>query len=244
MIYVSILAAGKNIGNDQSKLPLQFTLLGSKPIIIHTLEKFVIESRIDRIIVVVTNEWVVYTEELIKKWISVPKEIHVIPGGINKNSSIHLAATYINEQWGTDDEDIILNHDAIRPFVTHRIINDNIESAKKNKVSNTVVPTVDTIAVSDNCFTINTIPPKSKMYSEQTPQTFNLKLLIDEYNKVPVEDIEKENDTARFMLNAGHMVYFVLGEYSNIKIITTFDLEVAKAFLRRSEDDKQNSTFN
>lgn len=244
MVYVSILAAGENIGSDQSKLPLQFNLLGSKPIIIHTLEKFVIESQIDRIVVVVTNEWITYTEELIKKWISVSKEICVISGGVTKNSSIYLATKYIDEQWGINDDDIILNHDAIRPFITHRVIIDNIESGKKNRVSNTVIPTVDTIAISEDLATISTIPPKSKMYSEQTPQTFNLRSLVDEYNKIAVEDIEKENDTARFMLNAGYTVHFVLGEYSNIKIITAFDLEVAKAFLRRNEDDKQSGTFN
>lgn len=238
MVYGSILAAGSVKKNDNSRIPRPFTLLGKKPILIHTLEQFIVAQAIERIIVVVTDEWVVYTEELIRKWIKVPKEIYVISGGINKNRSIYYAAKFIEEKWSVNEDDIILNHDAIRPFITQRIIKDNITACKRYNVVNTVMPTIDTIAVSDNKKILNSIPPKSKMYSEQTPQTFNLKLLTNAYHNISEEKLENENDTARFMMNCGYDVYFILGEYSNIKIVSAFDLEVANAFLRRLANDK------
>lgn len=237
MIYASILAAG-TLRNNKSKLPQPYNLLGEKPLLIHTLEQFCISPKIDKIIVVANRDWIVYTQELIKKHILFPKEIHIIPGGENKNQSISMAVRYIEEQWGIEEEDILLNHDAIRPFVSQRIIDDNIVAGKMYGVANTVMPTVDTIVMSDNGVTAAGIPPKGKMYAEQTPQTFCLKKYLDSYNGVRKEDFEKEEDAVRFLLNQGHIVHLVFGEYSNIKIITDFDTEVANAFLRRIDNDK------
>lgn len=238
MIYASILAAGAFEKNDKRSLPQPYNLLGGKPILIHTLEQFTISPKIDKIIVVANRDWVVYTQELIKKSISFPKEIYVISGGENKNLSISLAAKYIEEKWGINEDDLLLNHDAIRPFISQRIIDDNVEAGRRYGVANTVMPTVDTIVVSDNKLTADSIPPKSKMYSEQTPQTFLLKRFLDSYYAVNEETFGKENDSVRFLLNQGHDVYLVSGDYSNIKIVTAFDVEVANAFLRRMNNDK------
>ena len=122
MIYASILAAGAAEKDDKRTLPRPYTLLGNKPILIHTLEQFAISSKIDKIIIVANSDWVVYTQELVKKSIPFAKEIHVIRGGENKNRSISMAAKYIEETWGVTEEDILLNHDAIRPFISQRII--------------------------------------------------------------------------------------------------------------------------
>ena len=238
MIYASILAAGTFEKSDKRKLPQPYNLLGGKPILIHTLEQFAISPKIDKIIIVANRDWVVYTQELVKKNILFPKEIHVISGGENKNLSISLAAKYIEEKWGINEDDILLNHDAIRPFVSQKIIDDNIEAGKKYGVANTVMPTVDTIVISENKLTTDSIPPKSKMYSEQTPQTFLLKKFLESYYSIKEENFGKENDSIRFMLNQGHDVYLVTGDYSNIKIVTAFDVEVANAFLRRMNNDK------
>ena len=238
MIYASILAAGTAEKDDKRTLPQPYTLLGSKPILIHTLEQFAISPKIDKIIIVANSDWVVYTQELVKKNIPFAKEIHVIRGGENKNQSISMAAKYIEETWGVTEEDILLNHDAIRPFISQRIIEDNIAAGKRFSVANTVMPTVDTIVISEDKQTADSIPPKSRMYSEQTPQTFKLKQFLNTYYSLPEEMFEKENDSVRFMLNHGHEVYLVAGDYSNIKIVTAFDVEVANAFLRRMEHDK------
>ena len=64
MIYASILAAGTFEKNDKRKLPQPYNLLGGKPILIHTLEKFAISPQIDKIIIVANRDWVVYTQEL------------------------------------------------------------------------------------------------------------------------------------------------------------------------------------
>lgn len=238
MIYASILAAGNFEKNDKRKLPQPYNLLGEKPILIHTLELFCISPQIDKIIVVVNGDWLMYTQELIRKYIIFPKEIYVISGGENKNLSISLAAKYIEEKWGVNEDDVLLNHDAIRPFVSQRIIEDNIEAGKAYGVANTVMPTVDTIVVSDKGVTADSIPPKSKMYSEQTPQTFLLKKFLESYYACSKEKFGKENDSVRFMLNQGYNVHLVFGDYSNIKIVTAFDVEVANAFLRRIDNDK------
>lgn len=222
----------------RSDLPKQFLMLGNKPIIIHTVEQFVICPEIDQIVIVAPYEWMLYTEDLLAKWIPGVQDIAVICGGKNKNQSIQMLMSYVNDHYGIHDEDILVCHDAIRPFITQRIIEENISSAQKFGVVNTVVQTPDTIVESVNGSSVSNIFSISTTYSEQTPQTFNIKLLKSAIESVSDDIRTEETDTVRLMHHCGHVVRLVRGENSNMKIITPYDLEVANALLREIEHDK------
>lgn len=236
MVYAGILAGGLGWGQTKEEMPKQFTLIGNKPIIIHTIEQFLINPSVDKIIVAAPENWIIYTRDLIKKNILATKEIHVVAGGSNKNNTISKIVDFINEQYGITEKDILINHDAIRPFVTQRIIDDNIAMVKKYDSANTAVPTIDTIIKAGKDGKVDEITSERIFYSEQTPQTFVLQKLYEVYKKEGIS--RKYVNAIKMFIETGNSVRLVEGEYSNIKIVTQFDIEMANSILRANSDDK------
>ncbi|NFO04760.1 2-C-methyl-D-erythritol 4-phosphate cytidylyltransferase [Clostridium botulinum] len=239
MIYAEILAGGKGTRMGNTDVPKQFLKLGNKPIIIHTIEKFLLNSEINKVLVVVQGAWVNATNDLIKKFILDSSKIDVVQGGLTRNQTVMNGIRYIKDNYGLNDDDIIVTHDAVRPFLSYRIIEENIRYAKQYGATDTVIPAIDTIVVSENNNTITDIPVRDKMYQGQTPQSFNIKLLLDTYNKLNEDEKEILTDAAKIMVLKGVDVKLVDGEYYNIKITTQYDLLLANAILKgMSKDDK------
>lgn len=234
MIYAGIMAAGFGTRMHRQDLPKPFLSLGSRPIIIHTLEQFLINPRVDSIIIVVAETWKTYTEDLVRKYNGMGKYVTVISGGESKTESVSLVAKYITEKCDLGDNDIVIIHDAIRPFVTQRMIDDNIDTALEYGAASTVMTTNDTIVVSMDGQCLSEIPQKSMMLAEQTPQTFNLKTLREVFAEAESKGVKLgyETELARLFLRAGNEIHLVRGEYSNTKIINPYDLEVSNALLR------------
>lgn len=82
---------------------------------------------------------------------------------------------YIEENFGLDDNTIIVTHDSVRPFVSHRMIEENIRAAQECGACDTVIPATDTIVESAGHQFISSIPDRSTMYQGQTPQSFRAK---------------------------------------------------------------------
>lgn len=232
MIFASILAGGSGDRVGNTNKPKQFLFLGNKPILIHTIEKFYINNLFDEIIVAVPKQWIKYTQDLIEKYIPNSSNITVIEGGELRNDSINNSIKYLNENYSISDDDIIVTHDAVRPFVTHRIIMENIEAAKKYGACNTVVPATDTIVESKNGDFVFKIPNRDFMYQGQTPQSFKI-LKFEEYYNL-LSDYEKLvlSDAAKVFTLNDEDVFLVKGEVTNIKITYTYDLKVVNAILK------------
>ena len=130
-VYGVVLAGGKGTRMGNVEKPKQFMEVGGKPIIIHTLEKFVINPQFERVIVLSPKQWITYTRDIIRKYILLSDKIDVIEGGATRNDTIMNAISHIEKSYGLDDETIIVTHDSVRPFVTHRILEDNIRYAKE-----------------------------------------------------------------------------------------------------------------
>ena len=128
MVYGVILAGGIGSRMGSVEKPKQFINIGGKPIIIHTVEKFMMISRFEKIIVLCPEDWIEYTDEIISKYIKNREKIVVLKGGDTRNETLMNAVKYIDEKGVLDDETVIVTHDAVRPFVTTRILKDNIES--------------------------------------------------------------------------------------------------------------------
>ena len=182
MIFGAVLAGG--IGRRMGKVekPKQYLNIAGKPIIIHTLEKFYVNDKFEKIIVLCPNQWVNHTENLIKKYIGENDKIVVISGGSTRNETIMNAIKFIEAEGNLNDDTIIVTHDSVRPFVTGRIIKENIEFAKQYGACDTVVPATDTIVEANDNTVISSIPDRSKMYQGQTPQSFNALKLKNIYN--------------------------------------------------------------
>lgn len=231
MIYAVIAAGGIGSRMGNAEKPKQYITLKDKPIIAHTVEKFYVNDCFKKIIILCPEQWVNHTKSIIKKHLREDERVVVIQGGSTRNETIMNAIKFIEETDGLDDDTIIVTHDAVRPFVSARIITENIEAALKYGATDTVVPATDTIVESQNGAVISNIPDRSKLYQGQTPQSFKAKLLKDLYYSLTEEEKDILTDACKIFSMKGHDVHLIDGEVHNIKITYPYDLRVAKALL-------------
>ena len=236
MIFAAILAGGVGTRMGGTDTPKQFLKLGNKPILVHTIEKFVINSNVDKIIVLTPESYINHTNHLIEEFIPNSEDVIVIEGGETRNDTIMNSIDYIEENFGIDDDSIIITHDSVRPFVTHRIIEENIEFAKRYGACDTVIPATDTIVESVNSNTIESIPVRDYYYQGQTPQTFNIKKLYNLINSLTEEETNILTDACKIFILKDEDVYLVEGEVTNIKITYPYDLKLANTILEDNHD--------
>ena len=236
MIFAAILASGIGSRMGGTDTPKQFLALGNKPVIIHTIEKFVINDDVDEIIVLTPKNFINHTNHLIEKYIPNNDNIVVIEGGETRNGTILNSISYIEESYGIDEESIIITHDSVRPFLTHRIIEDNIEAAKKYGACDTVIPATDTIVESINAKTIESIPVRDYYYQGQTPQSFNIKKLFNLITSLTEEESNILTDACKIFILKDEDVHLVDGEVTNIKITYPYDLKLANTILEDIHD--------
>ena len=233
MNYGVVVAGGVGTRMGADK-PKQFLNIGNKPIIVHTVEKFVLCNELEKIVVLTPEDWISFTKDLLRKHLGegLMKRVAVIEGGATRNETIMNAIAHIEENYGLDDDTIIHTHDAVRPFVTHRIIKDNIEAVKKYGATDTVIAATDTIVESKDGDIISMIPDRSHMYQGQTPQSFRAAELRDTYNALTEDEKNILTDATKIYVLKGKPVKLVKGESFNIKITYPYDLEVAETLLK------------
>ena len=231
MIYAGILAGGTGTRMGIQDMPKQFLTLGKKPIIMHTVEKFLFVPDIDIIYIAVHPNWMTYFEDLLQKYVPTQKEkIRVVSGGKDRNDSIMNIIHDIHEN-GPEEDDILITHDAVRPFVSYRMIKENISAMEQYDVADTVVVANDTIVESVDGKVISSIPNRTHMYQGQTPQTFKIRAFVDIYESMEEEVKQILTDACKVFVLNNTSVGLVQGEYSNIKITTVTDLKIAEAML-------------
>lgn len=234
MIFGAILAGGIGSRMNIVDMPKQFLLLGDKPIIIHTLQKMLLCQKFDYVYMGIHKDWLIYMQDLINKYIlseENKKRIILVSGGTDRNETIMNIIKGIEEKFGESEENIIVTHDAVRPFITSRIIEENINFAIKYGACDTVVPAIDTIVVSNDNEKIFDIPNRKFMYQGQTPQSFKISLLKKLYNELTEEEKEILTDACKICVVKNHPVYLVEGEISNLKITTPSDYKIAQAMI-------------
>ena len=236
MIFAVILAGGTGSRMGISDMPKQFLELKGKPILCHTVEKFLPHSRFEKIIVLSPRSWINHTEEIIRRFTGENERITVIEGGDTRNETVMNAVAYIEKNYGLDDDTVIVTHDSVRPFVSHRIIEENIDAALTDGACDTVIPATDTI-VEGSGEVITAIPDRRLMYQGQTPQSFKAKALRGAY--MSLSDSEKNvlTDAAKILVIKGMKVSLVRGETYNIKITYPYDLRIARSLLEDETDD-------
>lgn len=231
MIFGAILAGGTGSRMNIADMPKQFLPLGDKPIILHTLEKFLLCDKMDRVYVGVHPDWVGHMQDLLERQVPQRERVILVPGGGDRNSTIFNIVDKIESDWGESDDHLIITHDAVRPFVTLRILEENIEAARAFGACDTVVSAVDTIVVSENGETISQIPDRRLMYQGQTPQSFRISLLKKLYQSLNEEEKAVLTDACKICVVRQTPVRLVEGDVSNLKITTVSDYKIAQAMV-------------
>ena len=231
MIIAAILAGGVGSRMGNVNMPKQYLQLGSRPILAHTAEKFLVHPQVERVIVLTPSAWLGFTQDILQQHLPKGHDVSVVAGGETRNGTLRSALDYVKEHFGEAEDHILLTHDAVRPFVTHRMISDNIAAAREHGACDTVVPASDTIVCSEGGEFIDEIPPRGAMYQGQTPQTFRCNKLRALIESLRSEEEAVLTDACKIYNLRGEPVALVSGEVYNIKITYPFDLKVAHAML-------------
>lgn len=237
MIFAAILAGGAGVRMGGGDMPKQFLEIKGKPIISYTVEKFAVNPRFEKVIVLTPRMWIDHTREILRRTLSGCDRIEVIEGGATRNETIMNAIRYIDDLGQLDDDTVIVTHDSVRPFVSHRIIEENIDAAIRDGACDTVIPASDTIVESISGVTISAIPERRTMYQGQTPQSFSAKLLRDTYDTLTDDEKDILTDAAKILVMKGIPVTLVRGETYNIKITYPYDLRIARSLIEEPYDD-------
>lgn len=236
MVFAGILAGGTGSRMGNYTVPKQFLPLSGKPVIVHIIEKFLVHPGIDYIIVGVNGNWIQFMYDLQKKFFLAAEKISIVEGGSDRTGTVCAIIDEAKKRGGSP-EDIIVTHDSVRPFLTLKMISDNIDAAEKYGVCDTVVPATDTIVYSADNKYITDIPVRSCIYQGQTPQSFKAGLFEEVYRKMTEEELGIVTDACKMFMLKGHNVYLVEGDVSNIKITYQFDYKLAQAMMGKTNDD-------
>lgn len=233
MVFGAILAGGIGSRMHMGDMPKQFLPLGEKPIIIHTVEKFLTCDELEVVYIGVHADWVNYMNDLLNKHLpdALRDKVRTVCGGADRNETILNIVDAVETDFGESEEHIIVTHDSVRPFVTLRMIEENIKYAKEYGAVDTVTAAVDTIVVSEDGKAISDIPNRNKMYQGQTPQSFKINLLKKLYFSLTEDEKKILTDACKICVVRNHPVYLVEGSYTNLKITTSGDYKIAQAMV-------------
>jgi len=227
--YAVILAGGigSRMGVD---IPKQFLTIDKLPIIVRTLNVFQNHNKIDGIIVVVYPEYIDRVKNYRDEY-NLTKILNIVAGGETRQISSYngLGA------WNFENDDIIIFHDAVRPFLTDKIISDCISGVIEIGAAVVCVKTTDTIVESSNNGTIVSMPDRTNLRNAQTPQAFRYKHILDAHENAKKKNCIQATDDVRLMFNLGHPVKIVEGSYENIKITNPEDIILSEAIAKSAK---------
>lgn len=229
MNYAVVLAGGIGTRIKSTVLPKQFLTIGNKVILLMTVEKFLLCQNIDKVVVTAPRAWIEHTKDCMQD--AIFADVDVCEGGATRQESLYNALRHIEGRYGVTPDDICVSHDAARPFVSLRIIEDNITLCRKHGAVDTVIPATDTIVSSTDGEWLSAIPARKTLYQGQTPQSFFIRSFLDIYEKLDPHYLEQMTDAARILLENGVPVALVRGEEFNIKLTTDYDLGLADYIL-------------
>ncbi len=226
-MFVSVIIPAAGFGERMgATIGKQFLLLSGKPILVHTIERFQACDAVNEIIVATQKTSFSLIEE-IKRTFALTKLKPPVVGGHRRQDSIVNAMKTID-----DRSDIISVHDAVRPFVHLKEITQSIETAKFFGASIVAVRAKDTMKLATTDGRVEKTLSRSSLWSVQTPQTFQRKILFEAYDFAVKNGITATDDS--FLVEQiGISPIIVEGGYENIKITTPDDMLLAELLVKR-----------
>lgn len=237
MNRVLIFAGGKGTRmKSENNIPKQFLKIKDKYIIIHTLEKFERCKDIDDIVVVCLQGWIDELERAIKED-NITKVSKIIPGGLTGFDSRLNGLEYMSQS-KTFDEDIVLIHDGVRPFIPCDIISENISCTKNYGNAITVAPLTETLIYTAT--RPDSIFQRNNCFLARAPQTFYAKDIYEKYKKAIEDNKTDLIDSATIADYYGEKLNYVVGPEENVKITTPLDYYIAKGILESIDKNLEN----
>jgi len=199
--------------------------LSGKPILAYALGAFQRCSFIDSIVVVTAKGDESRCIHDVVRIYGIDKPLSVVTGGDTRQESVFNALQELSS-----NTDVVVIHDAVRPFVTEDMILKSIDGANQYGSAIMAVPVKDTIKESDDDGFVWKTLDRRKLWAIQTPQTFKYDLIMKAHLYARENNIQATDD-AYLVEQIGHKVKLIMGSYENIKITTPEDISIAKTIL-------------
>src|SRR3954470_10386828 len=222
------MSAGAAKASDSTRSK-QFAELGGVPILIHTLRRFAASPQVNEFFVALRKAEIKEFQPRLKQE-AFAEKVHLVEGGDNRQQSVANALAQVEAA----ADDIVLVHDAVRPFVDNTVINSVISAAKKYGAVIAGIPAVDTIKQVDRTAAgaiITSTIPRERVVLAQTPQGFKYSVIKKAFDEAAADNFSG-TDEASLVERSGHEVVVVMGSPKNIKITTPADMELAEFYLR------------
>lgn len=229
-----MIAAGGRGTRMGADIPKQYIKIGGKPVVVHTLMKF-LPLDFDRILLLVSKDSVSFAKNLLKEY-SV-SGVDVIPGGKTRNDTILNAVRFLRSNDELDESTVLVTHDSVRPFVSERVILESIKTCREKGICTAAIKATDTIVRGNG--QVTELFDRSEMLQVQTPQTFNAMRFESLYASLDDDRKLLATDCTRLFSLAGDAVYIVEGDKENIKLTYKSDLAFAEGYLNSSEGQPQ-----
>lgn len=224
-----LLAAGSG-SRMKSETKKQYMELAGKPVLYYSLRALE-ESRAQEVVLVVSSEDREYCrKELVEKY-GFTKVRHIVEGGKQRWESVEKGLRYAKGEY-------CLIHDGARPLLTPQMVNHLIAEGKTQDGMILAVPVKDTIKIVNDEGGIVQTPDRASLYAAQTPQMFRTELLRRSYELMEADTEPAGSITDDAMLvqhYTGAEVKVYPGDYTNIKVTTPEDMELAELFLRKTK---------
>ncbi|HEX4003751.1 MAG TPA: 2-C-methyl-D-erythritol 4-phosphate cytidylyltransferase [Candidatus Acidoferrales bacterium] len=215
-----------------SEMPKQFLELDGMPLIIFTLRRLAACPAITDFFVATRTDDIASLQDKVAK-AGLGRPARVVHGGDTRQQSVTNALAQVDPA-----TEIVLVHDAVRPFVTREQIERVIAEARTRGAAILGIPAIDTVkevkraSLPEDVALISATIPRERIVLAQTPQVFAYALLRDALRKAQEDDVNA-SDEAAAVERIGHEVFVVLGSERNLKITRPADMDLARFYLEQ-----------
>lgn len=225
MKNIAIILASGTGERFGENIPKQFYQFEGKTLLEHAIDAFEKNKNIDEIILVTNPKFRDLAENILNKN-DYKKITKVLNGGKTR-----VESSYIGTSEAPEEANVLI-HDAVRAFVTQKIIDDNIEALKKHEAVGTAIESIDTIIQVDENNVITAIPPRKFLKRVQTPQSFRANLIKKAHELALKDENANFTDDCGLILRYNLApIHIVDGDELNIKITHKNDLNIIKNML-------------
>jgi len=224
-MHVSAIIPAAGSGARMGGIKKPYMDLAGKPILAHTLTIFQQCPLVNSIVVVTAKDDEARCVQDVVTAYGIDKSLSIVAGGDTRQESVFNALQELSS-----NTDVVVIHDAVRPFVTEEMILQSIDNANQYGSAIVAVPVKDTIKESDDDGFVMKTLDRHRLWAIQTPQTFKYNLIMKAHLYARENNIQATDD-AFLIEQIGHKVKLIMGSYENIKITTPDDLIIAKAIL-------------
>lgn len=222
MNYALILSGGIDSRMNNKDIPKQYIKVHDKPIIIYTLEQFEKNSEIDKIVIVVAKAWKTYIQDECQAY-GISKLLDIAINGETRQESIYSGLNKCMEYSDSMKNKVII-HDAVRPLVSQDMITECLKPVDVYEGCMPVLPLTDTVYFSDNGQDITDLTDRSKLYSGQASEAFDLHKYYEVNATTSKEELSKIRGTTELAFKKGLKIKLIAGDDNNFNITTRSDL--------------------